>query len=276
MPIDAECHEKNVRPEISENLELGFRSQKSRPLAADPWLRPRDDWPALHPYLAIKSVWEFMAATVLLVLAMPLMALTAVLVKLTSRGPVIYSQVRLGRFGKPYYIYKIRTMVHECETRSGARWSTTRDPRVTLVGRFLRRAHLDELPQLWNVIRGDMSLIGPRPERPEFVPALQQAIPHYLDRLLVRPGVTGLAQVQLPADTDLESVRRKLAYDLYYVRQVSVWLDLRILVCTAFKVLGVPFDVLRALFRMPSRFQVELAYRKLGVPADIAAQMQMA
>lgn len=273
MPIDAQCHEKNVRPEISENLESGFGSQKSRPLAADPWLRTR---PALHPYLAVKSVWEFMAATVLLVLAMPLMALTAVLVKLTSRGPVIYSQVRLGRFGKPYHIYKIRTMVHECETRSGARWSTTRDPRVTLVGRFLRRAHLDELPQLWNVIRGDMSLIGPRPERPEFVPALQQAIPHYLDRLLVRPGVTGLAQVQLPADTDLESVRRKLAYDLYYVRQVSIWLDLRILVCTAFKVLGVPFDVLRALFRMPSRFQVELAYRKLGVPAEIAAQMQMA
>src|SRR5207248_10824469 len=111
------------------------------------------DRPALHPFLAVKSVWEFMAATVLLVLAMPLMVLTAVLVKLTSRGPVIYSQVRLGRFGKPYHIYKIRTMVHECETRSGARWSTTRDPRVTLVGRFLRRAHLDELPQLWNVIR---------------------------------------------------------------------------------------------------------------------------
>ena len=126
-----------------------------------------------------------------------------------------------------------------------------------------------------------MSLIGPRPERPEFVPALQQAIPHYTDRLLVRPGVTGLAQVQLPADTDLESVRRKLAYDLYYVRQVSFWLDLRILCCTAFKVAGIPFHVLRKLFRMPSRFRVERAYRKLNSIAEtrgeeIFAQMQTA
>ena len=144
------------------------------------------------------------------------------------------------------------------------------------MGKFLRRTHLDELPQLWNVIRGDMSLIGPRPERPEFVPGLQQAIPHYTDRLLVRPGVTGLAQVQLPADTDLESVRRKLAYDLYYVRQISFWLDLRILVCTAFNVLGVPFHVLRDMFRMPSRFQVERAYRKLKPPAEVPAQIQMA
>jgi lipopolysaccharide/colanic/teichoic acid biosynthesis glycosyltransferase len=121
-----------------------------------------------------------------------------------------------------------------------------------------------------------MSLIGPRPERPEFIPALQQAIPHYSDRLLVRPGVTGLAQVQLPADTDMESVRRKLAYDLYYVRQVNVWLDLRILVCTAFKVLGVPFHILRGLFHLPSRVQVERSYRKLGAPAESVAQVQMA
>jgi lipopolysaccharide/colanic/teichoic acid biosynthesis glycosyltransferase len=121
-----------------------------------------------------------------------------------------------------------------------------------------------------------MSLIGPRPERPEFVPGLERAIPYYKDRLQVRPGVTGLAQVQLPADTDLESVRRKLAYDLYYVRRISFWLDMRILVCTGFKVLGVPFGVLRGLFRMPSRLRVELAYRKLGGPAAVASSMQMA
>jgi lipopolysaccharide/colanic/teichoic acid biosynthesis glycosyltransferase len=248
MPIETECREKK---------KIVFKEVPDTDGQSHSWPQPRS-------YLAVKSLLEFMAATVLLVLSMPLMVLVAGLVKLTSRGPVIYSQVRLGRFGKPYFIYKIRTMAHECEKQSGVRWCATSDPRVTPVGRFLRRTHLDELPQLWNVIRGDMSLIGPRPERPEFIPALEQAIPHYTDRLLVRPGVTGLAQVQLPADTDLESVRRKLAYDLYYVRQVNFWLDLRILICTVFKVLGVPFNVLRGLFRMPSRLQVEQAYRRFG------------
>jgi len=272
------CREKKakVQRESPQNQRSPFRSQESRPLAPDRWLETSGDWPPPPSYVAVKSALDFLAASVMIALAIPLMALAAALVKLTSRGPMIYSQVRLGRFGRPYHIYKIRTMVHDCEKHSGARWCTTHDPRITWVGRFLRRTHLDELPQLWNVIRGDMSLIGPRPERPEFVPTLQGAIPYYLDRLQVRPGVTGLAQVQLPADTDLESVRRKLAYDLYYVRNVSFWLDFRILVCTAFKVLGVPFDVLRSLFRMPSRLKVEMAYHKIGGPAKISAQMNMA
>ncbi len=290
MPLETECYEnKLVRRDLPECQASGVRNQESgtpnpRLLTPD-WPTPDScfltpNWPP-NPYLRIKSVLEFVSATTLLVLTSPLILLAAALVKLTSRGPSIYSQVRLGRFGKPYRIYKIRTMVHECEKQSGARWCASHDPRVTPLGRFLRGTHLDELPQLLNVIRGDMSLIGPRPERPEFVPALQQAIPHYTDRLLVRPGVTGLAQVQLPADTDLESVRRKLAYDLYYVRQVSFWLDLRILGCTAFKVGGVPFHILRRLFHMPSRFQVERAYRKLSGVAEtraeeIFAQMQTA
>ena len=139
--------------------------------------------------------------------------------KLTSRGPALYLQLRMGRNGKPFPIYKIRTMHYQCEKKSGAQWSTPGDSRILPLGRWLRRMHIDELPQLWNVIRGDMSLIGPRPERPEFVPQLEQAIAHYGQRLLLRPGVTGLAQVQLPADTDLNSVRTKLAYDLYYLRQ---------------------------------------------------------
>jgi lipopolysaccharide/colanic/teichoic acid biosynthesis glycosyltransferase len=202
--------------------------------------------------------------------------LAALLVKVTSRGPVFYSQVRLGRFGRPYRIYKIRTMLHDCEKGTGAKWSTPKDPRVTPVGRFLRRVHVDELPQLWNVIRGDMSLIGPRPERPEFVAILERAIPHYSERLQVRPGVTGLAQVQLPADTDLESVRRKLAYDLYYVRQVGPWLDLRILLCTVFHVIGVPYRVLRGLCRMPTTCEVEQVYRALSAGAEMAPQIQPA
>src|SRR5262249_10254241 len=112
---------------------------------------------------------------------------------------------------------------------------------------------------LWNVVRGEMSLVGPRPERPEFVPSLEEAIPHYRERLRVRPGVTGLAQIQLPPDSDLDSVRRKLCYDLYYVRHLSPWLDLKILLSTLLKVLHLPFGVARALFRVPSAAQIESA-----------------
>src|SRR5207237_1211278 len=187
----------------------------------------------------------------------PFLLLAAVAVKLTSRGPVFYSQTRLGQGGRPFAIYKIRTMVHNCERQSGARWCTARDPRITLVGRFLRATHIDELPQLWNVLRGDMSLVGPRPERPEFVPALEEAIPRYRERLLVRPGLTGLAQVQLPPDTDLGSVRVKLAYDLYCVRQAGAWLDVRLVLATAFHVAGVPFPVLRRLLLLPPRRDLE-------------------
>jgi lipopolysaccharide/colanic/teichoic acid biosynthesis glycosyltransferase len=214
-------------------------------------------------YATLKVVPEFVVALGLLVAATPVILFCALLVKLTSRGPAFYSQVRLGRYGRPYRIYKLRTMQHGCELHSGPQWSSAGDRRVTPVGRFLRRAHLDELPQLVNVLRGDMSLVGPRPERPEFVPALETALPHYRDRLLVRPGVTGLAQVQLPADTDLRSVRRKLAYDLYYVRGMGWWLDLRILACTAFKVVGASFEVLRIAFLMPSEEAVESSYREL-------------
>jgi lipopolysaccharide/colanic/teichoic acid biosynthesis glycosyltransferase len=267
MLFETECYEKEL-------VRGRDNSEFSSPLEGVEGNLPGR--PPLQPYLAAKSVIELAVATILLTLTSPLMLFAALLVKLTSRGPVIYSQVRVGRFGRLYRIYKIRTMVHDCEQQSGACWSPARDPRVTLVGRFLRRAHLDELPQLWNVIRGDMSLIGPRPERPEFVPVLQQAIPHYADRLLVRPGVTGLAQVQLPADTNLESVRRKLAYDPYYVRQVSFWLDVRILFCTVFKVLGVPFYVLRDVFRMPSRREVERAYESLHGGSEMSPRVQLA
>jgi lipopolysaccharide/colanic/teichoic acid biosynthesis glycosyltransferase len=223
-------------------------------------------------YIRCKVVLEFVAAAFLLVLTGPLILLSALLVKLTSYGPAFYTQTRLGRGGRPYTIYKLRTMTHNCEHQSGVRWATPDDPRITRLGRFLRRSHIDELPQLWNVLKGDMSLVGPRPERPEFVPALEQALPHYRQRLLVRPGVTGLAQIQLPADTDLESVRRKLAYDLFYVRQASFWLDFRILAGTAFKMIGTPFPFLRKLCRMPSVEVIEDAYRNLSECRTIQTQ----
>ena len=184
------------------------------------------------------------------------------------RGPVFYVQTRVGRHGRPFTLVKIRTMVHDCEKSSGAQWSRPGDSRITRVGAFLRKTHLDELPQLWNVLRGDMGLVGPRPERPEFVPTLERAVPHYRDRLAVRPGVTGLAQTQLPADTDLESVRRKLAYDLYYIRHLNWWLDFRLVACTALRMFGVPFHMLGWWFVLPKRDSVERAYRvRLVAPA---------
>jgi lipopolysaccharide/colanic/teichoic acid biosynthesis glycosyltransferase len=183
-----------------------------------------------------KRLVDLSVSLVLLVLFTPLVLVAALLVKLTSRGPVFYSQTRVGRGGRLFTIYKIRTMYHNCERYTGACWARPDDPRILPVGRVLRRLHLDELPQLWNILRGDMSLIGPRPERPEFVPQLEQAIPHYRERLRVLPGVTGLAQVHLPPDTDLNSVRRKLAYDLYYIRHIGWWTDLRLIVATVLHV----------------------------------------
>jgi lipopolysaccharide/colanic/teichoic acid biosynthesis glycosyltransferase len=222
---------------------------------------------SVHPatqswYPTLKIVFDWTFAAILLVVAAPFMAVAALLVKLTSRGPAFYSQVRLGLNGKPFRIYKVRTMTHNCESQSGAQWATAGDPRITFIGRILRATHLDELPQLWNVLRGDMSMVGPRPERPEFVPNLEKAIAHYADRLDVRPGVTGLAQVQLPADTDINSVRRKLAYDLYYIRHMGFWLDLKLIVCTALHVVFVPYHILGMLFNLPGQKRIEKAYQE--------------
>jgi lipopolysaccharide/colanic/teichoic acid biosynthesis glycosyltransferase len=202
--------------------------------------------------ISLKYATDFAVALVLLVLLCPIIIAAGLAVLLTSGRPVIFSQTRVGRRGKAYRIFKLRTMLHNCETLSGPCWSTPGDPRITPVGRFLRQTHLDELPQLWNVLRGEMSLVGPRPERPEFANRLAEAIPHYEKRLVIRPGVTGLAQVQLPGDTDLDSVKRKLAYDLYYVKYLNPWLDARIILGTCFKVLGVPFRKLRQWFALPS------------------------
>lgn len=221
-------------------------------------------WSPSRLVAATKRVFDVAVALILFLLTLPLILLAMALVKLTSRGPAIYSQTRLGKDGLPFTIYKLRTMSQDAE-KDGACWSLPGDCRVTRIGRWLRKTHIDELPQLWNVLKGDMSLVGPRPERPEFVPQLEQAIPHYRRRLLVRPGVTGLAQVQLPPDSDLESVRVKLAYDIHYVAHAGLWLDLRLCWATFFKMLGVSFGWLRALFAFPSRTAIEVEYRDLCV-----------
>jgi lipopolysaccharide/colanic/teichoic acid biosynthesis glycosyltransferase len=245
-------------------------------VSASPRRQPAEVVPAdtgpTHWYVPYKAMADFVLTVPLLLLAMPVLLLAALAVKLTSRGPVFYSQLRLGLGGRPFRLYKLRSMNHECEHVSGPRWATPGDPRVTPVGRLLRFTHLDELPQLWNILRGEMSLVGPRPERPEFVPHLVRAVVGYRERLQVRPGLTGLAQVQLPADTDLDSVRRKLAYDLFYVGAVSPWLDLRILAGTALRAVGVPFIVVRVLFWLPDPGSVQRTYQGLCASLEVEAR----
>jgi lipopolysaccharide/colanic/teichoic acid biosynthesis glycosyltransferase len=203
-------------------------------------------------YLLVKRLMDVTLALALLVLTAPVIVMACLLVRLTSRGPVLYSQTRLGRGGRPFTIWKIRSMYHNCELFTGAVWSRKGDPRVMPFGRFLRRTHLDELPQLWNILKGEMSLVGPRPERPEFVPRLEAAIPHYRQRLLVLPGVTGLAQIHLGPDTDLASVERKLAFDLYYVKYLGFWMDLRVTLATVVHVIK-PFVADKWFFRLSAQ-----------------------
>lgn len=208
-------------------------------------------------YLPWKRAIDFCCALLLLILAAPVVAVTALLVKWTSPGPAFYTQRRLGLHGRPFTIFKLRTMRHQCESLTGPRWSVPGDPRVTTLGKFLRKTHLDELPQLLNVLWGDMSLIGPRPERPEFLAELEATFPRYRERLAVRPGITGLAQVQLPPDTDVTEVSHKLACDIYYTQHVTWGLDVRLLACTASYALGVPFRWSARLFGVPATETIE-------------------
>jgi lipopolysaccharide/colanic/teichoic acid biosynthesis glycosyltransferase len=217
-----------------EGSQVGLRSP-------DGWLA-KSAGPKRRGYLRCKFFGEWLFAVTLVLLTAPLMVLLAIAVKLTSSGPAFYSQTRLGRFSRPFRIFKLRTMRHDCEAATGAVWSLPGDVRITPLGRLLRNTHLDELPQLWNVLLGQMSLVGPRPERPEITVKIDRVIPNFRDRLTVRPGVTGLAQMRLPADTDMEGVRKKLAHDLYYVREVSFLLDLRIAFSTAFYFMGAACD----------------------------------
>jgi lipopolysaccharide/colanic/teichoic acid biosynthesis glycosyltransferase len=214
-------------------------------------------------YPGVKVAFDYTLALLLLPFSTILVGLAAIAVKLTSPGPVFYTQTRIGLNGRKYKIIKIRTMHNNCEERSGIKWSQKGDKRITSVGKFLRITHIDELPQLLNVLTGDMSLVGPRPERPEVIQAkgLDHLVPGYRHRLLVKPGVTGIAQLQLPADTDITSVRYKVVYDLYYVKRQSLLLDLRLLLATVFKAIGFGPRLLRWLFLLPSRRKVAAVFQ---------------
>jgi exopolysaccharide biosynthesis polyprenyl glycosylphosphotransferase len=182
--------------------------------------------------LVLKRVVDTLAAAAGIVLTAPVMAAVALAVKLDSKGPVLYAQERVGRFGEVFKMYKFRTMRVDAES-NGPVWAAREgDPRVTRLGTLLRRTHLDELPQIFNVLKGDMSLVGPRPERPHFVEQLDREVPRYDERLLIKPGMTGLAQVHYRYDQTIEDVKKKLRFDLLYVKRMCLMLDARILAWT--------------------------------------------
>jgi lipopolysaccharide/colanic/teichoic acid biosynthesis glycosyltransferase len=213
----------------------------------------------------VKRVFDIFAAIVGLFIAVPLGLIIAVLIKLESRGPVFYSQERVGvnrrkldrrtyqktdienhrntdRRQKPmagnlFRVYKFRTMVNEAEKVSGPVWASKNDPRITRFGLFLRKTRLDEIPQFINILKGEMSLVGPRPERPEFIKELSMQVDNYMGRLNVKPGLTGLAQVNNGYDDSIESVKQKVKYDLEYIDNRSIWLDFKILIKTVWVVI---------------------------------------
>jgi lipopolysaccharide/colanic/teichoic acid biosynthesis glycosyltransferase len=183
-------------------------------------------------FIVIKDVLDRLLAALGLVLLLPVLALICAIVKLSSRGPAFHRQERVGKNGRIFSILKVRTMVENAEGATGPIWARDNDPRITPIGRILRKTHLDEIPQLINVLRGDMSLVGPRPERPMFVEQFKRTIPGYELRLLVKPGITGLAQVYHTYDTTVRDVRKKLAYDLLYIKKMCMMTDVVIIFLT--------------------------------------------
>ncbi len=201
------------------------------------WLILSDGFRKSPFLLAAKRSIDCVVSILVLLFALPFMALIAAAIWLESRGPVLFHQVRVGLLGRRFQILKFRSMYPDAES-DGPRWATEGDKRVTRVGRLLRKFRLDELPQLFNVLRGEMSLVGPRPERPHFCAMLEEQIPYFGQRHAVRPGITGWAQIKYPYGSSIKDARAKLELELYYIKNLSVMLDLTIMVETAKVVLG--------------------------------------
>jgi sugar transferase (PEP-CTERM system associated) len=196
------------------------------------WLIFSDGFRASRITRVLKRMLDLSLSLLGFMLAAPLMALTALAIRLDSPGSVLYSQERVGENGRIFTVYKFRSMRTDAERAGQAVWARDKDDRVTRVGRFIRATRLDELPQLWNVMRGDMSFVGPRPERPFFVEQLAREIPFYVQRHAVKPGVTGWAQVKYQYGSSIEDAMEKLRYDLYYIKHMSVFFDLTIVLDT--------------------------------------------
>ena len=212
--------------------EVEFQETSTRSIDIDRlsngWLAYGNILGGGFPRAAARRIFDVVLSLTMLVVTAPLLILTAIAIKLDSPGPVLYRQTRIGLFGRPFEIVKFRTMRIDAEVEGAPRWAMQRDPRITKIGGLLRLFRVDELPQLVNVLGGEMSVIGPRPERPQFVTDLAAQIPHYRDRSFAKPGITGWAQVNYPYGASVEDARRKLSYDLYYIKHRSLWLDLRI------------------------------------------------
>ena len=180
----------------------------------------------------VKRAFDVVASSVLLVLTVPVVMVFAALIKFESKGPAFYRQRRVGLFDEPFDILKLRSMRQDAEVGGKAVWAEKDDPRITRVGRFIRKVRIDELPQCWSVLKGEMSFVGPRPERPQFVANLERELPFYAERHMVKPGITGWAQINYPYGASVEDARHKLEYDLYYAKNYSPFLDLLILLQT--------------------------------------------
>ena len=197
------------------------------------WLIFSDGFSSGRMFSSItKRAFDITVSLILLVLTLPLVMLTALAIKLESRGPAFYRQRRVGLYNEPFDIIKLRSMRQDAEVGGQALWAQHRDPRVTRIGRFIRTVRIDELPQCWSVLKGEMSFVGPRPERPQFVSDLEQQLPYYAERHMVKPGITGWAQINYPYGASIADARHKLEYDLYYAKNYSPFLDILILLQT--------------------------------------------
>ena len=185
----------------------------------------------------LKRLFDVVISLLILIVTLPVCIVIAVAIKLDSKGPLFFKQERCGLNGKAFTIVKFRSMVRNAEKLSGPVWSQKNDPRITRVGKFIRRVRIDEIPQMYNVLKGEMSIVGPRPERPFFVEKLADEILYYKRRLKVRPGITGWAQVKHKYDESLEDVKIKLRYDLFYIENMSLRMDFKIIIRTIYIVL---------------------------------------
>jgi lipopolysaccharide/colanic/teichoic acid biosynthesis glycosyltransferase len=246
LVVRSEC----IDPELASVLtRLRFEGMRVHPLPdfymrlagelpmevlTETWLSFASGFDVLHARLSrrTKRLMDLLLASIGLLVALPFLLIAAMMIKLDSQGPVLFVQWRVGWMGRPFRLLKLRSMRHDAESDGKAQWASVGDPRSTRVGRILRRLRLDELPQIVNILRGEMSFVGPRPERPEFVEELTTSIPFYHLRHYVLPGITGWAQVKYPYGASVEDARRKLQFDLYYIRNASPWLDLRIVLRT--------------------------------------------
>lgn len=235
LPVRQLLHCKLAGIRVTEFLDFWERETRTVDLEAlrPSWFFYSDGFRCGVVDEFIKRMFDIIVSLALLVFSAPLLAITACLIKLDSPGPVLYRQERVGYRGEVFTIFKFRSMRTDAEQQSGPQWAAERDPRVTRVGAVIRKLRIDELAQIFNVLRGDMSFVGPRPERPYFVANLAAAIPYYQERHWVRPGITGWAQINYPYGASIDDARRKLSFDLYYVKNRSIFLDFLILLQTA-------------------------------------------